>query len=126
MVRGASGWSGDDWCWCCCASWGVGGDWVFVFCGGDDDLCWMISSRRLVTTSFERGLVVAVDAVGNVGDVDVLSIAVGPKCGLYKLGVEGESVNKCNKDLEGVSICAVKPDEDGSFVASKVKDDSAG
>ena len=59
-------------------------------------------------------------------NVDVLSIAVGPKCGPYELCVEGESVNKCNKDLECVSICAVKPDEDGSFVASKVKDDSAG
>ena len=88
MVGGASGWSRDDWCWCCCcfwcccwcASWGVGRDWVFFFCGGDDDLCWMISSRRLVTASFERGLVMAVDTAGNVGDVDVLSIAVGPKC----------------------------------------------
>ena len=86
----------------------------------------MISSRQLVTASFERCLVIAVNVAGNVGDVDVLSIAVGPKCGLYKLGVEGESVNKCNKDLEGISICAVKPDKDGSFVASKVEDDSAG
>ena len=86
----------------------------------------MISSRRLITASFERCLVVAVNAVGNVGDVDVLSIAVGLKCGLYELGVKGESVNKCNKDLEGISICAVKPDKDGSFVTSKVEDDSAG
>ena len=85
----------------------------------------MISCRQLVTTSFKRCLVMAVNAVGNVGDVDVLSIAVGPKCGPYELCVEGESVNKCNKDLEGISICAVKPDEDGSFVTSKVKDNSA-
>ena len=68
----------------------------------------------------------SVDAAGNVGDVDVLSIAVGPKCGPYELCVEGESVKKGNKDLEGVSICAVKPDKDGSFVTSEVKDDSVG
>ena len=102
--------------------WGVGGDWVFVLCSRDDDLCWIISSRQLVTTSFERCLVVAINAAGNVGDVDVLSIAVGLKCGPYELGVEGQSVNKGNKDLEGVSICAVKSDKDGSFIASKVKD----
>ena len=106
--------------------WGVGGDWVFVFCCWDNDFCWMILCRRLVTASFERCLVMAVDAAGNVGDVDVLSIAVGPKCGPYELCVEGESVDKCDEYLECVSICAVKPDEDGSFVTSKVKDDSAG
>ena len=76
--------------------------------------------------SFERGLVVAVDAAGNVGDVDVLSIAVGLKCGPYELCVKGESVDECDEYLECISICAVKPDEDGSFVASKVKDDSVG
>ena len=86
----------------------------------------MISCRQLVTASFERCLVVAVDAAGNVGDVDVLSIAVGPKCGPYELGVKGESVDECDKYLEGISICAVKPDEDGSFIASKVKNDSVG
>ena len=48
----------------------------------------MISYRQLITASFKRCLVMAVDAVGNVGDVDVLSITVGPKCGPYKLGVE--------------------------------------
>ena len=68
----------------------------------------------------------AVDAAGNVGDVDVLSITVGPKCGPYELCVEGESVDECDEYLKCISICAVKPDEDGSFVASKVKDDSVG
>ena len=106
--------------------WGVGGDWVFVFCCWYDDFRWMISCRWLVIASFERCLVMAIDAAGNVGDVDVLSITVGPKCGPYELGVKGESVDKGNKDLEGVSICAVKPDKDGSFVTSKVKDDSTG
>ena len=31
----------------------------------------------------------AIDVVGNVGDINVVSIAVGPKYGPYELGVKG-------------------------------------
>ena len=79
-------------------------------------MLWSISCARLLGIPSERCMIVSLQPKGVMLDVDVASNFVWPKCGPYKLCVEGVVVDEGAEYLEVVGIRAVESYDDGSVV----------